>query len=237
MSRLCPRLSSAGRQQRGTHGGGGLGGVRLSPPSQRHHQPQGHRLHRWVANAASNCYTKATFPDCFHGGSILNPLTSVRSTSRSARLHHVHPEGTILLCSGFDRPTMVLLLVRWFCCWSAVGVCSCLVHKDLILLLKLNSCTLIYKKNKCLYYFCFSCSQPPVLHTQSTFGSFSLFVFVCRFYVITVPFPVNVIQTELFYSAAVWKVMWFLRPLERLHVELMSLYSCLWKVITGVIRS
>uniref|UniRef100_A0A3B5Q4C1 Adenylosuccinate synthetase n=1 Tax=Xiphophorus maculatus TaxID=8083 RepID=A0A3B5Q4C1_XIPMA len=37
----------SGRQQRRTHGGGGLCGVRLSPPTQRHHQPQSHRLH-WL---------------------------------------------------------------------------------------------------------------------------------------------------------------------------------------------
>ena len=38
-------LFPAGRQQRGPHSGGRLSGVRLSPPPQRHHQPQGHRFH------------------------------------------------------------------------------------------------------------------------------------------------------------------------------------------------
>lgn len=157
------RLSSAGRQQRGTHGGGGLGGVQLPPPAQRHHQPQGHRLHRWVVNAASNCYTKATFPHCFHGGLIQNPLASARRASPSACLHHVHPGGTILLCSGLERHRVVLFLV-------AYGPVLQRFH--------VIAAPQLYKKNKCLYYFCFSCSQPPAWTHQSMFGSSSLFLFV-----------------------------------------------------------
>lgn len=74
-------------------------------------------------------------------------------------------------------------------------------RKD-FMLLPLNPYTLIYKKNKCLYYFCISCSRPPAW-TPNLHLDLSVCLFLFCFYVITVPFPVNVVQTELFYSAAV----------------------------------
>lgn len=134
-SHPCPRLVSAGRQQRGTHGGGGLGGVRLSPPSQRHHQPQGHRLHRCVAHTASGCDRKAAFAHCFHGQLIQNPfsvsLASVRSAGPSAA-SITSALGQLRQLMLFFPPVAASPVTPWLCSWSAVPVRSCHLRNDFL---------------------------------------------------------------------------------------------------------
>lgn len=60
-----------------------------------------------------------------HISSLCSRWASVRSTSPSARLLHVHPGGTILLCSGFERHAVVLFLVS---CWRTVLSCTQRFH-------------------------------------------------------------------------------------------------------------
>lgn len=106
---------SAGRQQRRAHGGRGLSRVRLPPPTQRHHQPQGHCLHRWVERpSSSSSHTvgqliavfsdtlmKIRFSCLLFAAIFMTTAASVKHDSvPDCRLHNFHPSALTSLANG-----------------------------------------------------------------------------------------------------------------------------------------
>lgn len=107
---FCP----AGRQQRRAHCGCGLGRVRLPPPTQRHHQPQGYCLHRWVempslsSTHAGGCCSFLRWRFTLAGCSSRRfswPLQRVwkRDSVPDCRLHNFHPSAVTSLANGGRR--------------------------------------------------------------------------------------------------------------------------------------
>lgn len=110
---------SAGRQQRRTHSRGRLGGVQLSPPTQRHHQPQGYRFHRCVTLHRHTCHVlahncaqapvlRSSVLAVFYAELIENAFSLIASIFTAAavsvikaRLHpHIHSSAVISLANG-----------------------------------------------------------------------------------------------------------------------------------------
>lgn len=126
---------SAGRQQRRTHGGGGLCGVRLSPPTQWHHQPQSHRLHRCVTSARSRffsfffyCYLRTNKGVPYYSFYVrrIDQNIKIRFNHRcrecdkldsapDCRLHHIHSSALTSLANGVLIPPLRLPNIQRIC--------------------------------------------------------------------------------------------------------------------------